>query len=261
MRRRPDDGPAETDIAMPSCMINTLVKRVVPAMREKPKSGGSQGPDKDVPNAPMDSQPKPQSEDARSEAATGVVGAVLSQLHRQWAAHGEELLIVKGAHQALGSEATEAMEMAREASQRAPLASETAGRSAATAKGANTRTTALCDDVSHINKRLDEHEAATRADKEALRGRIQALEEANAARGSHSPPSDAAAKVRAAKLTIEATKRDVAAMSADVKAAVAARVLLRGTKPILEELQVEVRSARSSGTKHTKDIIEITETV
>ena len=108
------------------------------------------------------------------------------------------------------------MEVAREASQKAQQASETAGRSAATAKGANTRTTALRDDVSHINKRLDEHEAATRADREALRGRIQALEEANAAWVSHSPASDAAAEVRAAKVTLEATKRDVAAMSADV---------------------------------------------
>ena len=169
--------------------------------------------------------------------------------------------ILKGEHQVLGSEATKAMEVAREASQKAQLASETAGRSAATAKGANTRTTALRDDVSHINKRLDEHEAATRADGEALRGRIQALEEANAAGGSHSPPSDAAAEVRAAKVTIEATKRDVAAMSADVKAAVAAGELLRGTKAILEGLQVEVRSARSGGAQHTKDIIEITETV
>ena len=260
-RRRLDDGTAETDIAMPSWVINTLVKRVVRAMRGKPKSGASQGSDKDVPNVPMDSQPEPQSEDARSEAATGVVGAVLSQLRRQLAAHGEELLLLKGEHQVLGSEATKAMEVAREASQKAQLASETAGRSAATAKGANTRTTALRDDVSHINKRLDEHEAATRADREALRGRIQALEEANAAGGSHSPPSDAAAEVRAAKVTMEATKRDVAAMSADVKAAVAAGELLRGTKAILEGLQVEVRSARSGGAQHTKDIIEITETV
>ena len=60
------------------------------------------------------------------------------------------------------------MEVARKASQKAPQASETAGRSAATAKAANTRTTALRDDVSHINKRLADHEAATRADREAL---------------------------------------------------------------------------------------------
>ena len=112
----------------------------------------------------MDSQPEPQSEDARSEAATGVVGAVLSQLRRQLAAHGEELLLLKGAHQALGSEATKAMEVAREASQKAQQASETAGRSAATAKGAKTRTAALRDDVSHINKRLADHVTATRAD-------------------------------------------------------------------------------------------------
>ena len=92
-RRRLDDGTAETDIAMPSWVINTLVKRVVRAMRGKPKSGASQGSDKDVPNVPMDSQPEPQSEAARSEAATGVVGAVLSQLRRQSAAHGEELLL------------------------------------------------------------------------------------------------------------------------------------------------------------------------
>ena len=142
-RRRLDDGTAETEIAMPSWVINTLVKRVVRAMRGKPKSGASQGSDKDVPNVPMDSQPEPQLEDARSEAATGVVGAVLSQLRRQSAAHGKELLPLKGAHQALGSEATKAMEVAREASQKAQQASKTAGRSAATAKGANTRTTAL----------------------------------------------------------------------------------------------------------------------
>ena len=86
-RGRLDDGTAETDIAMPSWVINTLVKRVVRAMRGKPKSGASRGSDKDVPNVPMDSQPEPQSEDA----ATGVVGAVLSQLRRQSAAHGEEL--------------------------------------------------------------------------------------------------------------------------------------------------------------------------
>ena len=153
------------------------------------------------------------------------------------------------------------MEVAREASQKAQQASETAGWSAATAKGANTRTTALRDDVPHINKRLADHQAATRADGEALRGRIQALEDTDAARGSHSPPSDAAAEVRAAKVAIKATKRDVAAMSADVKAAVAAGELLRGTKAILEGLQVEVRSARSGGAQHTKDIIEITETV
>ena len=104
------------------------------------------------------------------------------------------------------------MEVAREASQRAQLASEKAGRSAATAKGANTRTNALRDDVPHINKRLADHEAAARAEGEALRGRIQALEEANAAGGSHSPPSDAAARIWAAKVTIGATKRDVAAM-------------------------------------------------
>ena len=75
-----------------------------------------------------------------------------------------------------------------------------------------------------------------------------------------SPPSDAAAEVRAAKVTIEATKRDVAAMSADFKAAVAAGELLRGTKASLEGLLVEVRSARNGGAQHTKDIIEITET-
>ena len=85
-------------------------------MRGKPKSGASQGSDKDVPNVPMDSQPEPQSEDARSEAATGVVGAVLSQLRRQLAAHGEELPLLKGEHQVLGSEATKAMEVARETS-------------------------------------------------------------------------------------------------------------------------------------------------
>ena len=67
-------------------------------MRGKPKSGASQGSDKDVQNVPMDSRPEPQSEDACSEAATGVVGAVLSQLCRQSAAHGEELLLLKGAH-------------------------------------------------------------------------------------------------------------------------------------------------------------------
>ena len=185
-RRRLDDGTAGTDIVMLSWVINTFVKRVVRAMRGKPKSGASQGSDKDVPNVPMDFQPEPQSEDARSEAATGVVGAVLSQLCRQSAAHGEELLLLKGAHQALRSEATKAMEVAREASQKAQQASETAGRSAATAKGANTRTSALRDDVSHINKRLAEHEAAALANREALRGRIQALEEAHAAGGSHS---------------------------------------------------------------------------
>ena len=200
-------------------------------MRGKPESGASQGSDKDVPNVPMDSQHKPQSEDARSEAATGVVGAVLSQLRRQSAAHGEELLPLKGAHRALGSEATKAMEVAREASQRTQLASETAGRSAATAKGANTRTTALHHDISHINKRLDEHEAATRADKEALRGRIQALEEANAAGGSHSLPSDDATEVWAAKVMIEATKRDVAAMLADVKAGVPLQSYSGAPKP------------------------------
>ena len=101
--------------------------------------------------------PKPHSEDARSEAATGVVGAVLSQLRRQSAAHGEQPLLLKGTYQALGSEATKAMEVAREASQKAQQASETAGRSAVTAKGANTRTTALRDDVSHISKRLADH--------------------------------------------------------------------------------------------------------
>ena len=86
-RRRLDDGTANTDIAMPSWFITTLLKRVFRAMRGKPKSGASQGSDVDVLNIPMDSQPKPQSEDARNEAATGVVGAVLSQLCRQWAAH------------------------------------------------------------------------------------------------------------------------------------------------------------------------------
>ena len=260
-RRRLDDGTAETDIAMPSWVINTLVKRVVRAMRGKPKSGASQGSDKDVPNVPIDSQPERQSEDARSEAATGVVGVVLSQLRMQSAAHCKELLLLKGAHQALGSEATKAMEVACEASQKAQQASETAGWSAATAKWANTRTTALRNDVSHINKGLADHEAATRADGEALRGRIQALEEGNAAGGSHSPPSNAAAEVRAANVTIEVTKRDVAAMSAEVKAAVAAGELLRGTKAVQEGLQVEVRSARSGGAQHTKDNIEITETV
>ena len=54
-RRRLDDGTAETEIAMPSWVINTLVKRVVRAMRGKPKSGASQGSYKDVPNVPMDS--------------------------------------------------------------------------------------------------------------------------------------------------------------------------------------------------------------
>ena len=260
-RRRLDDGTAETDIAMPSWVINTLVKRVVRAMRGKPKSGASQGPDKDVPNVPMGFQPEPQSEDARSEAATGVVGAILSQLRRQSAAHGGELLLLRGAHQALGSEATKAMEVAREASQKAQQASTTAGPSAATAQGANTRTTALRVHVSRINKRLDEHEAATRADREALQGRIQALEDANAASGSHSLPSYAAAEVRAAKVTIQATKRDVLAMSAEVKAAVAAGELPQGTKAILEGLQVKVRSARSEGAQYTKDIIEITDTL
>ena len=91
-----------------------------------------------------------------------------------------------------------------------------------------------------------------------MRGRIQALEEANAAKGSHSPPSDAAAEVRAARVTIEATRRDVAPMSAGGKAGVAAGELLRGTKGIPEGLQVEVRSARSGGAQYTKDIIEIT---
>ena len=153
------------------------------------------------------------------------------------------------------------MEVAREASHKAEQASETVGRSVATAKGANTRTTTLCDYVSHINKRLADHEAGTWADREALPGRIQALEGANTGRGSHSLPSNAAAKVRAAKVTIEATERDVAAMSADVKAAVAPGELLWGIKAILEGLQVEVRSARSGGAQHTKDIIEITETV
>ena len=75
-------------------------------MRGKPKSWASQGSDKDVPHVPMDSQLEPQSEDARSEAATGVVGGVLSQLRRPSAAHGEELLPLKGNHQVLGSEAT-----------------------------------------------------------------------------------------------------------------------------------------------------------
>ena len=132
-RRRLDDGTAETDIAMPSWVINIFVKRVVRAMRGKSKSGASQGSDKDVQNVPMDSQPEPPSEDARSEASTGVVGAVLSQLRRQSAAHGKELLLLKGAHQALGSEATKEMEVAIEASQKAQQASETASRSAATA--------------------------------------------------------------------------------------------------------------------------------
>ena len=80
------------------------------------------------------------------------------------------------------------MEVAREASQKAQQASETAGGSAATAKGANTRTTALRDDVSHMNQRLADHEAATWADGEALRGRIQALEEANATSRRATPP-------------------------------------------------------------------------
>ena len=136
------------------------------------------------------------------------------------------------------------MEVATEATQRVLLATETAGRSAAAAKGANTWTTALRDDVSHINKRLHDHEAAKQADGKALQGSIQALEETNAAEGSHGS-IDATAKVRAAKVSIEATQRDVAAMSADVKAAVAAGESLRGTKAIPEGLQVEVRSARS----------------
>ena len=86
------------------------------------------------------------------------------------------------------------------------------------------------------------------------------MAEGNAAGSSHSLPSDAAAEVRAANVTIEATKRDVAAMSADGTAAIAAGELLQGTKGILEVLQVEVRSERSRGAQHTKDIIEITET-
>ena len=123
------------------------------------------------------------------------------------------------------------------------------------------RCIALRDDVSHINKRLDDHLEATWADGEALHGRVEALVEANAAGGSHSLPSDAPAEVRAAKVTIEATKSDVAAMSVDVKAAVAAGEFFWGTKAILEGLQVGVRSARSGGAQHTKDIIEITETI
>ena len=71
--RRLDDGTAETDIAMPSWVINILVKRVLRAMRGKLKSGASQGSDKDVPNVPEDSQPELQSEDASSGAATGVL--------------------------------------------------------------------------------------------------------------------------------------------------------------------------------------------
>ena len=62
-------------------------------------------------------------------------------------------------------------------------------------------------------------------------------------------------------MTIEATKRDVAPISANMKAAVAAGELLRGTKAVLEGLQVEVRSTRSGGAQHTKDIIEIAEIV
>ena len=73
----------------------------------------------------------------------------------------KKLLLLKGTHQALGSEATKAMEVAREASQKAQLASEAASRSAATAKGASMRTAALRNDVSHINKELDNHQAAT----------------------------------------------------------------------------------------------------
>ena len=103
--------------------------------------------------------------------------------------------------------------MFREAYQKLPLAAKPAGRSAGTAKWANTRTTVFCHNVCHINKRVDDQEATTEADKEALPGRIQSLEEAIAAEGSHSPPSQATTEVRAAKLTLDATKRDVAAMS------------------------------------------------
>ena len=59
--------------------------------------------------------------------------------------------------------------------------------------------------------------------------------------------------------------RDVEDVAADVLArtfvALAAGELLRGTKAILEGLQVKVRSARSGGAQQTKDIIEITETI
>ena len=92
--------------------------------------------------------------------------------------------------------------MARKASQKAQLASEAPGRSAAKAEGVNTRTTALYYNVSHINKRLDEHEEATWAGREALRGRIQTLEDANSAGNSHSTRSNAAAEVPAANVTI-----------------------------------------------------------
>ena len=58
--RRLDNGTAETDIAMPSWVINTLVKRVVRAMRGKPKSGASQGSDKDIPIVPIEAGSDPQ---------------------------------------------------------------------------------------------------------------------------------------------------------------------------------------------------------
>ena len=161
-------------------------------------------------------------------------GAVLSQLRRQSAAHGEELLLLKAAHQALGSEATNSNEVLREASKKAQFAPKSAGPNAATGKEANTWTTLLRNNVFHINKRLDHQEAAKQADRAALRGRIQAFKEANAAWGSHIPHSDAATEPWAAKVTIEATTRDIAVMLADVKAAVAAGELLRGTKAILE---------------------------
>ena len=116
-------------------------------------------------------------------------------------------------------------------------------------------------DVIHINKTLDNNQVATQEVREALQGHIQALEAANNARGSQSPQSYAAVEVWAGRVTIQATKRDVAAISQKVKAAVAAGELLRGTKAILEGLHVQVRSTRSRGAKHTKDIMEIMETL
>ena len=60
-------------MAMPSLVIKNLVKRLVWAMRGKPKIGASQETDKDVLNVPMYFGPEPQKlGDACSETATGV---------------------------------------------------------------------------------------------------------------------------------------------------------------------------------------------
>ena len=247
-RLRTEDGTPEVSSFMPPQAFKALVKRVIRHIgkaQDGPSPdplGPSEGREQEDPMASsaVFSVEKPQNEDGvlgGIRADVNGLGVAFTRLRGQVSRSARRVRELEETTERAVNRVTETEKTAAGAHDEATRAATAAEQAAAKAAGASARATAAHKNADAQARARQQDSAAHSAAIGGLQNRVEALEITFDERPAPQHPA-------ASSVAVTALQHEVKSIANDVRSAVQAGEVLRGTRAVLDSLQVEIESVR-----------------